>query len=258
MKKIKNILRKGCLALDRVYDASSAFQRVLLGNEYARRSYSQYGEDMVLRAVFARYPATYHGFYVDIGAHHPMRFSNTRLFYEQEWSGICVDPLPDCSMLYARHRPRDKFIKAGVAEKEGEMTYFMFSEPAINTFSEKFARENAALVKEKETVKTYSLRRILTDHLPPGRKIDFLSVDAEGLDLEILHSNDWVRYRPSVVLIEETSHITLAELVKLDVAIFMEKQGYETFARTPGALFFMDTRSPGYEKSGYLLYAVDK
>lgn len=239
----------------RLRTAASVVGRVIYGSEFASRSsYSHNGEDMVLRAVFLRYPHTYSGFYVDIGAHHPMKFSNTRYFYELGWSGICVDPLPGSAGLFTKWRPRDIFLQAGVAAEECEMTYYMFDEPALNTFSENTARENADKVKTKKQVKLLPLRRILADHLPHGRRIDFLSVDVEGLDLEVLRSNDWATFRPLVVLIEETSPIALKEVQELDCSIYMKQQGYESFARTPGALFFMDTRSPGYDRIGYLVY----
>jgi FkbM family methyltransferase len=251
---MKKFLHKGWCVAIRLRAATNTFVRVLRGKEYARRSYSQYGEDMVLQAVFARYPSTYPGFYVDVGAHHPLRFSNTRFFYELGWSGICVDPLPGSTALFAKWRPRDLFLQAGVADTEGEMTYFMFAEPALNTFSEKIAGENAANVTVKETVKVYPLCRILADHLKSRRTIDFLSLDVEGLDLEVLRSNDWTKYRPCIVLIEEKSRVTLAEVKELDSAIFMKQQGYHPFARTPGALFFMDTRSLSYDGGSYLRF----
>ena len=249
MKKPLRMVRS---ALRRICAASGAFARVLAGSEHASRSYSQYGEDMVLRAVFARYPPAYAGFYVDVGGHHPMRFSNTRYFYERGWSGISIDPLPGCSRLFARWRPRDTFLQTGVADTEGEMTYFMFDEPALNTFSEKIAGENSARVTAKERVSVYPLRRIFADYLPTGRDIDFLSVDVEGMDMAVLCSNDWAHYRPRVVLIEETSSATLAEVESLEAAIFMKQQGYRAFARTPSALFFVDTRATTYDGGCYL------
>lgn len=81
---MKKPSRVGRRAWRRLCAASDAFARVLSGNEYASRSYAQYGEDMVLKAVFARYPDNYPGCSVDVGAHHPMRFSNTCFFYERD------------------------------------------------------------------------------------------------------------------------------------------------------------------------------
>lgn len=243
--------------MGRLKIAAHAFVRVLFGNEFARRSYSQYGEDMTLQAIFARYPSTYSGFYVDIGAHHPARFSNTRFFYEQGWRGICMDPLPGSARRFSQQRPCDRFIEAGIAKTVGEMTYFMFSEPALNTFSEKIASENTACVTGTKMVKVYPLQRILEDNLPPGRTIDFLSIDAEGMDIEVLCSNDWKTFRPLVVLIEEMSLVTLADVDKLECAFFMKQQGYKAFARTPGGLFFVDARSETYDGGGLYLRFIN-
>lgn len=251
---MKRFFYRGLSAVRRLRAAASTFGRVLLGGNYARLSYSQYGEDMVLQAVFARYPSTYSGLYVDVGAHHPMRFSNTRYFYELGWSGICVDPLPSSAKLFARWRPRDIFLQAGVAETEGEMTYYLFDEPALNTFSKKIASENPSPIVAREKIQVYPLCKILADNLSGGSRIDFLSVDVEGMDIEVLRSNSWSDYRPYVVLIEETMAVTFADINNIEIVIFMKQQGYQAFARTPSGVFFIDTRSAAYDGSSYLRY----
>jgi len=134
------------------------------------------------------------------------------------------------------------------------MTYFMYDEPAMNTFSEKVANENANLVKRKVNVSLYPLRRILTDYLPAGRVIDFLSVDVEGLDLDVLRSNDWTHFRPRIVCIEEASGTTLADVEHLKISIFMKSQKYRAFARTPNAMFYVDMRLPVDEDGRFLQF----
>src|SRR5690349_18351333 len=81
-----------------------------------RRSYSQEGEDMVLRRVFEHKA---HGFYVDVGAHHPMRFSNTYFFYRRGWRGINIDARPGSKREFDRARPRDINVECGVAQVAG-------------------------------------------------------------------------------------------------------------------------------------------
>lgn len=134
------------------------------------------------------------------------------------------------------------------------MTYFIFDEPALNTFSKKIADESAHRVTARVEVRVYPLRRILAEYLLAGRAIDFLSVDVEGLGLQVLRSNDWARYRPRVVLVEETAAATLADVENLEEAIFMKQQDYSAFARCPSGLFFVDTRSPAYEGGGHLRF----
>ncbi|MFA7355121.1 MAG: SAM-dependent methyltransferase, partial [Sulfurimonadaceae bacterium] len=71
---------------------------------YALKSYSQEGEDMILRRLFEQQP---NGFYVDVGAHHPKRFSNTYFFYKKGWRGINIDAMPNSMELFNKIRPRD-------------------------------------------------------------------------------------------------------------------------------------------------------
>jgi hypothetical protein len=96
-----------------------------------RTLYSQEGEDVVLARFFEGLGRT--GFYVDIGAHHPVGFSNTFYFYRRGWHGVNVDALPGTAKLFQRMRPRDKTIECGVGLEQGVMTYFAFNEPALNT-----------------------------------------------------------------------------------------------------------------------------
>src|SRR5689334_1853966 len=94
-------------------------------------SYAQEGEDLVLRR-FVEERRT--GFYVDVGAHHPTRFSNTYFFYEQGWRGINIEPAPEAAAAFIRLRPRDINLQVGVAEATGFRTYYIFNETALNTF----------------------------------------------------------------------------------------------------------------------------
>jgi len=100
-----------------------------------RLSYAQEGEDLVLARILGELGITT-GFFVDIGAHHPARFSNTYYFYRRGWRGINVDALPGTKRLFQRMRSRDITIECGVGSQEGVLKYFAFNEPALNTFSE--------------------------------------------------------------------------------------------------------------------------
>lgn len=166
--------------------------------------YAQHGEDVFLKSFFR---GQNNGFYVDIGANHPKRYSNTYLLHKKGWHGINVDPNPFTIQLFSHMRPHDINIACGVSNHPGELTYYMFSDPACNTFSEEFARswEGKQWINlvEKRPIQTVPLRDILHAHVPPHQSIDLLTVDAEGLDIEVLESNDWDAYRPRVVMVED-------------------------------------------------------
>lgn len=210
---------------------------------YATRSYAQEGEDSILARLFEGRRT---GFYVDIGAHHPKRFSNTNLFYQRGWSGINVDPNPDAMRLFRRLRRRDINITVGVGDAEGELTYYKFNDPALNTCDVELARqrENATYhIVDTMRVSIMTLAKILETHLPENVGIDFLSVDVEGYDLNVLRSNDWSKFRPRCVLVEILS-IDLTRLSQHPIHHFLEAQGYRAWAKTVNTVFFLDNAHP--------------
>lgn len=214
--------------------------RAILLGRFSKTSYSQEGEDMILGRIFGERNS---GFYVDVGAHHPIRFSNTYLFYRRGWRGLNVEPNPDAASRFRQIRRRDLTLSMGVAEHPGMLTYFCFDDPALNTFDESLSKrrveETRYRIERTMQVKVERLDAILAAHLRPGTDIDFLSVDVEGLDLSVLRSNDWSRFRPHCVLAEalETS---LERVSDTDTHRFMKQQGYEMFAKSFNTLFFLD------------------
>jgi FkbM family methyltransferase len=201
------------------------------------RSYGQNGEDLVLDRMLERKKL---GFYVDVGAHHPVRFSNTYLFYRRGWRGVNIDALPGSMRLFRRHRPRDINIECGVAAREGTLAYFRFDEPALNTFSEAEAKLKDAppyRLIDSVQVRVRPLRDILAESLPPGQAIDFMSIDVEGLDLEVLGSNDWGRFRPAIVL-AETLRADVLELRAAPVVRLLAEAGYRPVAKAYDSVYF--------------------
>lgn len=204
------------------------------------RSYSQEGEDMLVRSLMKR-KAT--GFYVDIGAHHPYRFSNTAHFYELGWDGINVDALPGSMEIFEKERPRDTNICCGVGAK-GKLKFYIYDEPAVNTFDqavvEQRKSENYAFsVVDTQHIDVKPLKEILDKNLPAGQQIDLLSVDVEGKDLEVLISNDWVKYRPQCIL-AEAYDVGIENLSEDPIAIFMQKNNYRLVSKTLNTLVFLD------------------
>lgn len=207
---------------------------------YATKSYSQEGEDMILKRLLEGQET---GFYIDVGAHHPQRFSNTYFFYKMGWRGINIDAMPGSMTSFKRLRPRDINIEKPVSDQKQTLTYYAFNEPALNSFSKELAdvyiSKGFRLIFQKK-LETSTLEEILNANLPENQTIDFLSVDVEGLDLKVLHSNNWDRYSPKFVLVEILNS-SFAELDKSELAVFMKSKGYQLHAKSENTVFFKKT-----------------
>lgn len=206
--------------------------------QWLNMSYSQEGEDLVLARFFH---GVERGFFVDVGAHHPMRFSNTYLFYQKGWRGINIDATPGSMKEFNRIRPHDINLEIPVSDKSQTLTYNMFNDPALNTFSESEASRKNDIpgyeIIEKRELQTQTLGHILDAHLPDNTKINFLSVDVEGMDMAVLGSNDWDKYRPEMVLAEDLRG-DIEKALQGELCCFMKQRGYSLVARTYNTLFF--------------------
>jgi FkbM family methyltransferase len=198
-------------------------------------SFSQSGEDMVLKCLLRDMK---YGFYIDIGAHHPFRFSNTFSFYLNGWRGINVDPIPGTMQHFNKVRPNDINLELAVGN-EGEEIYYMFDEPAYNTLDKNIAESliesGITNLDTKKIIRKHSLSDVLDRHMPPGMKIDFLTVDAEGMDVEILESNNWDKYKPTYVCAE--CHTT-DKSRSMNPCETLESKGYRLVASTEFSSIF--------------------
>ncbi|MCJ8210542.1 FkbM family methyltransferase [Mucilaginibacter sp. RS28] len=206
---------------------------------YLNDSYSQEGEDMVLARIFDNKPT---GFFVDVGALHPKRFSNTYKFYKTGWRGINMDAMPGSMAIFNQLRPEDINIEAAISDEDQVLKYHIFNEPALNTLSEEVAMEREKKpeykVQRVEDICTQTLASILDKHLPEGKAIDFMTIDAEGLDFQVLNSNNWAKYRPSVLLLE--SELDFDAFGGSDLYLFMKDRGYSLLSRTYRTYFLRE------------------
>jgi len=204
---------------------------------YYQKSFSQEGEDIIINRLIQ---GKKNGFYVEVGCHHPFRFSNTYFFYQRGWRGICIDPLPNTVKLFNRFRPRDIAIEKGVSLFPGVMRYFLFNEPALNTFDEEIAKsrdgKNNCSIKNIAEIETIRLSSILLDNNAP-REIDLLSVDVEGYDLQVLQSNDWEKFKPKLI-IAETLEADMCTLDSDPLSGFLKEKGYKPYAKTGNSVIF--------------------
>jgi len=214
---------------------------VYVFDRHARLSYAQEGEDRLLQRLFE---GRTEGFYVDVGAHHPKRFSNTYLFYTLGWCGINIEANPQANALFNRIRPRDTNLAQAISDHEGPVTYYMFAESALNTLDGALAEDRLRNTRYrligKSEIRPATLRSVLERWLPAGKQIDFLSIDVEGHELSVLRSSNWTLHRPKVVLVESL-RAAWGDLAECDARRFLESVGYAWFAKTMNTHFFVES-----------------
>lgn len=187
--------------------------------------YSQNGEDLILNRFLDNKKE---GFFVDVGAHHPIRFSNTFLFYKKGWSGINIDAMPGSMAAFNKIRPKDINVEKGIALKNDKLTFYQFNESALNTFSKEEAfskNKDGYKIIKRNLIEVDTLENILDKYMPINTKIDFLNIDAEGKDEEVLISNNWVKYKPSYILVEILREVYLGKN-NSSIKKFLKTKGY--------------------------------
>jgi len=210
---------------------------------YHKLSYSHEGEDMVLARIFYNQNK---GFYVDVGAHHPQRYSNTYYFYLLGWKGINIDAMPGSMKIFNQMRPNDINLEVPLSDSKQNLTYYIFNHSNLNGFSKELAIERdgwkvgdweVKLISEIE-LRTSTLSEVLEQYVPPEQDIDFLNIDVEGLDYEVLRSSDWKKYRPKIVLVEDLEMVTLDQSYTAKIPAFMYEQGYQLYGKSGYTLIF--------------------
>jgi len=165
-------------------------------------SYAQNREDVVLHRAFANQPT---GFYVDIGANDPCLYSMTRHFYDLGWHGINVEPSKTAFQPLVKQRQRDINLNIGISNRQGMSSFYAC--PARSTFST-FSAEEADLLRgqgivfEEHQVPVMTLAQLCAQYV--HSPIDFMSIDVENHELEVIQGGDWQRHRPRVLVIEDS------------------------------------------------------
>lgn len=200
--------------------------------------YSQEGEGLILDRIFN---LNSKGFFVDVGAHHPKRFSNTYALYKRGWRGINIDPTPGAKELFEQIRPEDIFLPVAVSDNEDEQDFYIFEESALNTFNGNLAEEYQHAgweLTEVRTIKSVRLASLL-ETLQLNTPIDLISIDVEDHELQVLRSNHWTKYRPTVLVVE-ILNFDLNKADRYPVHNFIVEKGYQLFAKTYNTLFYKD------------------
>jgi FkbM family methyltransferase len=221
--------------VDRLRGRLEGLRDVLPGG-FGRTSLAQEGEDLILARIFEHQDR---GTYVDVGAHHPLRFSNTHLLYRRGWRGVNIDAAPGSMRLFRKLRPRDVNLEVGIAATAEERPFYVFDEPALSTFDAERAKQldhPPYRITSIRQVRCAPLSTILREH--SVTVIDLLTIDAEGFDFEVLQTLDWTATRPHVVLTEQFSR-DLAALLESPVHGFLHERAYTLIAKTFNSVFYV-------------------
>jgi FkbM family methyltransferase len=163
-------------------------------------SYAQNLEDYHLSLAFSDQPT---GTYIDIGAGHPIADNVSFWFYERGWAGIVVEPQPELAALYPRLRPRDTVVGTLIGREMGEHDFYLVKRlHGFSTIIEPYAQRAKAFGADYRALRlpVVTLASLCEAH--GLNEIDFLKIDVEGAEADVLSGGDWNRFRPKVIVAE--------------------------------------------------------
>jgi FkbM family methyltransferase len=217
----------------------------LITRDY-KKSYSQCGEDMIVDFVLSclriKKPT-----YLDIGAHHPTYLSNTSLFYQRGCRGVCIEPDPVLYKRISAKRSKDVCLNVGIGvNAQTEADFFIMSSKSLNTLSKEEAESLSSSTSQR-------IEKIIKVPLVPVNDIvdqyfptfpNFISLDVEGLELEILRTFNFDKYRPQVFCIETLSYTeNNSEKKDGEIIEFMIENDYINYADTYINTIFVDKQT---------------
>ena len=187
-----------------VFQKKAAKHPQIVG-QHMKVSYSQYAEDFIIGEEILKGTLPNVGLYVDIGAFHPIEYSNTMLLTLLGWKGVNIDANPESIQLFEAMRPDDINVLSGVSHIAETLTYYIFPNQGMNTFSTdlvKKRQKEGIHPLETLTVPCRSINDILEEVLSEDQQIDYMNIDLEGFDTLVVEGLNWTRYQPTLVSLE--------------------------------------------------------
>lgn len=202
---------------------------------YIKSSFSQSGEDLIVDFIFSILKIAQPS-YIDIGAHHPAFLSNSAIFYRKGCKGINIEPDPVLFKSFEKYRKKDINLNIGIGEQLVNLDFYLMSSPTMNTFSkeeaEKLVSEQGLSIKQVLSVAVDTIPNVVARYCN-GNFPDFLSLDVEGLEMEILSTIDYQTTFPKVICVETISYSTTGKgKMDLDIINYLQNQGYILYADT--------------------------
>jgi len=204
----------------------------------SRKQYSQWGEDLIINKFFQNKKK---GFYFDIGSYHPYTLNNTLLLHKKGWNGINIDINPTAIDLFNISRPNDINICTTIDEKKRKFKMF-FDGPfsSVNTLNEEFYEDARSLYFKNVTFLSVQSKTIdeiikISGH---NESIDFINIDVEGSDFDILKQIDLKKFKVKLIAIE-THHVDGSKVKNLNLILdYLHKNNFSIYERVgPTSIF---------------------
>jgi FkbM family methyltransferase len=167
---------------------------------FPKKEYSLLGEDKFIEKYFRNKAK---GFYIDVGCYHPLDGNNTQLLYKKGWNGINLDINYYSIKLFNFLRRRDTNIHSGISNKKDRLTmYYRKKINMLNTLDEKIAKMHFRNGYKKKNIRVNTLNYHISKHSKKIDTIDFMNIDVEGGELNVLKSLNFKTYKPQLICIE--------------------------------------------------------
>ena len=158
------------------------------------------GEDLQVKKYFNNKKD---GFYIDVGAYHPVHRNNTMLLYENGWEGINIDISYFSIKLFNHLRPKDTNLNLAISKTNGYVEmYYQKKLSQLPTIKKENANNVFTGKIKNKKILSKTLTEVLNKSKYSEKKIDFLDIDAEGADLDVLESLDFSKYSPELICVE--------------------------------------------------------
>jgi len=220
------------------------FYNVYIRNLKFLKKSSQFDEDLFLRKYFKNYGR---GKYLDLGCFHPVRDSNTYQLYKKNWSGINIDLNPLTIELFNYSRPRDVNLNIALSRKSGKKNFYFFGEfSPLNTLDPNhlnFLKKNFNIEKNQ-----YKIKKIKTENINNVLRkkkfniIDFLSIDLEGQEYEVLRNFNFKKYRVNLLSVEILSHNSLSKKISKKINKLLIRNNFKRVYKTGANFFYKNTK----------------
>ncbi len=211
-----------------IYEKIRMFHNIYFKNNFFinKKTYSMNGEDLFIDNFFKNK----RGLYVDVGAYHPLELSNTYLLHKRKWEGINID-INSLSIEYFNFlRPNDINLNLGVAKKNStRIIYFQKNKSPLNTLNLSHAKKIFSNKFKKKKIKTKTLTSILDKTKYKRKEIDFLNIDTEGNDLDVLRGLNFKKYKPKLICVELIDHFkpNQNKIKKHEIYEFLTNKKYQ-------------------------------